>query len=176
MISPDDQVLCSSETTQEIDFSADLAGTTFDWVNDNISINLAANGSGNVPEFIAENVSATVQVATISVTPSFNGCVGLTEVASITVNPISTVIIAPGVDEYCHGESTISYIFNGSNPLTQYNWSNDNTSIGLPASGIGNITSFPVSNTDLVNQLATITVQPEFKWLRWYSTNCSDYG
>ena len=161
VISPDDQVLCSSETTQEIDFSADLAGTTFDWVNDNISINLAANGSGNVPEFIAENVSATVQVATISVTPSFNGCVGLTEVASITVNPISTVIIAPGVDEYCHGESTISYIFNGSNPLTQYNWSNDNTSIGLPASGVGNITSFPVSNTDLVNQLATITVQPE---------------
>lgn len=161
VISPDDQVLCSSETTQEIDFSADVAGTTFDWVNDNISINLAANGSGNVPEFIAENVSATVQVATISVTPSLNGCIGLTEVASITVNPISTVIIAPGVDEYCHGESTISYIFNGSNPLTQYNWSNDNTSIGLPASGVGNITSFPVSNTDLVNQLATITVQPE---------------
>ena len=161
VISPTDQVLCSSETTQEINFSADLAGTTFDWVNDNISINLAANGSGNVPEFFAENVSATVQVATISVTPTFNGCIGLTTVASITVNPISTVIIAPGVDEYCHGESTINYIFDGSNPLTQYNWSNDNTSIGLPASGVGNIISFPVSNTDLVNQLATITVQPE---------------
>ena len=161
VIDPADQELCSGETTQEIDFGGDLVGTTYDWVNDNVSINLSASGTGNVPSFIADNVSASVQVGTISVTPSFNGCVGLTEDALITVNPISTVVIAPGVDEYCHNESTISYIFNGSNPSTQYNWTNDNTSIGLPASGVGNILSFPVTNTDLVNQLATITVQPE---------------
>jgi gliding motility-associated-like protein len=161
VIAPSDQELCSGQTTDEIDFSGDLVGTTYDWVNDNISINLNASGGGNVPEFIVENVSSTAQVATISVTPTFNGCVGLTEDALITVNPISTVVIAPGVDEYCHNESTNSYIFNGSNPSTQYNWTNDNTSIGLPASGVGNILSFPVTNTDLVNQLATITVQPE---------------
>ena len=161
VIAPSDQELCSGETSTEIDFSGDLAGTTYDWVNDNISINLVASGSGNVPQFITENVSSTPQIATISVTPTFNGCIGLTEDALITVNPISTVVIAPGVDEYCHDESTIDYIFNGSNPGTQYNWSNDNTSIGLPASGVGNIMSFPVTNTDLVNQLATITVQPE---------------
>jgi gliding motility-associated-like protein len=161
LISPTIQTLCSSETTQEIDFSADLVGTTFEWVNDNISINLSSDGSANIAEFIAENVSTTVQVSTISVTPSFNGCNGLTEVTSITVNPLPTSIINSGLDEYCHGESTIDYTFNGSNPLTQYNWSNDNTSIGLPASGIGDIISFPVSNTDLENQLATITVQPE---------------
>ena len=161
VIDPAEQELCSGETTQEIDFGGDLVGTTYDWVNDNISINLSASGTGNVPSFIANNVSATVQVGAISVTPSFNGCVGLTEDALITVNPISTVVIAPGVDAYCHNESTINYIFNGSNPSTQYNWTNDNTSIGLPASGVGNILSFPVTNTDLVNQLATITVQPE---------------
>tara|TARA_B100001287_G_scaffold274204_1_gene279058 strand:- start:254 stop:13717 length:13464 start_codon:yes stop_codon:yes gene_type:complete len=161
VITPLEQEICSGETTEEIDFSADLVGTTYDWINDNISINLPANGIGDISAFITENVSATVQVATINVTPTYNGCTGLTEVASITVNPISTVIVAPGVDEYCHGETTTEYIFNGSNPLTQYNWTNDNTSIGLPASGSGNILPFPVSNTDLVNQLATITVQPE---------------
>ena len=55
----------------------------------------------------------------------------------------------------------MDYIFNSSNPATEYNWSNNNTSIGLPANGVGNILSFPVTNTDLINQIATITVQPE---------------
>ena len=161
VITPEDQELCSGETTDEIDFSGDLAGTTYDWVNDNISINLISNSSGNVPAFVSENVSATVQIATVSVTPTFNGCVGTTQEAIITVNPISTVIIAPGVDEYCHNDPSLDYIFNSSNPATEYNWSNNNTSIGLPANGVGNILSFPVTNTDLINQIATITVQPE---------------
>ena len=161
IISPEDQTLCSGQLTAEIDFSEDLIGTTYEWTNDNVSINLVANGTGNVDEFIVENLGLNTQIATISVTPTFNGCIGEADTALITVNPISTVIIAPGVDEYCHGESTVEYEFDSNNPGTQYSWTNSNSSIGLVEVGVGNIAPFVVTNTSLENQLATITVQPE---------------
>ena len=161
VIAPETQTLCSGQLTQEIDFSEDLIGTTYEWTNDNVSINLDPSGNGNITPFIVENLGLNPQVATISVTPTFNECVGVADTALIIVNPISTVIIAPGVDEYCHGETTTEYTFDSNNPGTQYSWTNSNSSIGLSENGIGNIAPFVVSNTSLENQLATITVQPE---------------
>ena len=69
-------------------------------------------------------------------------------------------MVSGGIDEYCHNDPTIDYIFNGSSGASTYNWVNDNISIGLPASETGDILSFTATNTDLVNQLATITVEP----------------
>ncbi|MEE3145157.1 MAG: PKD-like domain-containing protein [Bacteroidota bacterium] len=157
---PENQEHCSGEDSDEIFFTGDLAGTQYDWLNDNVSIGLVGSGIGDIPSFTVDNSSNTPQTATINVVPSFNGCTGDPITATIIVNPISTVVVSGGIDEYCHNDPTIDYIFNGSSGASTYNWVNDNISIGLPASGTGDILSFTATNTDLVNQLATITVEP----------------
>jgi len=157
---PITQEYCSGQDSDEIFFTGDLAGTQFDWLNDNVSVGLVGSGIGDIPSFTVVNSSNTPQTATINVEPSFNGCVGDAVTATIIVNPISTVVVSGGIDEYCHNDPTLDYIFNGSSGSSTYNWVNDNISIGLPASGSGNILSFTATNTDLVNQLATITVEP----------------
>ena len=154
------QEYCSGQNSDEIFFTGDLAGTQYDWSNDNVSIGLSASGIGDIPSFTVINSSSTIQTSTINVIPSFNGCDGDEITATIVVNPISTVVVSSGIDEYCHNDPTLDYIFNGSSGTSTYNWVNDNTSIGLPAAGTGDILSFTAINTDLVNQIATITVEP----------------
>jgi gliding motility-associated-like protein len=159
-VDPAIQELCSGEVTNEIFFTSDLSGAQMDWTNDNASIGLTGPGIGDIPPFTVSNTSSSVQTATVSVVPSFNGCAGDTATATIIVNPISTVVVSSGIDEYCHNDPTLDYIFSGSSGSSTYNWINSNISIGLPASGSGDILSFTATNTDLVNQLAIITVEP----------------
>ena len=61
----------------------------------------------------------------------------------------------------CHNENTLAVNFTGT--ATRYDWSNDNTSIGIASSGSGDISSFTVSNTSGVQQVATITVTPIYE-------------
>ena len=157
---PATQEHCSGENSDEIFFTGDLVGTQYDWSNDNVSIGLSASGIGDIPPFTVINSSNAIQTSTVTVLPSFNGCDGDEITATIVVNPISTVVVSSGIDEYCHNDPTLDYIFNGSSGTSTYNWVNDNTSIGLPATGAGDILSFTATNTDLVNQIATITVEP----------------
>jgi hypothetical protein len=58
----------------------------------------------------------------------------------------------------CNGELLGPIAFTGI--ATTFSWVNDNPSIGLPASGIGNINPFTVINTTGTNIIATFTVTP----------------
>jgi gliding motility-associated-like protein len=152
--------LCANQNTSYIDFYGDITGTNFSWINNNNSIGLIGSGTGDIASFIATNVSNNIETATITVTPDFNGCSGTPQTTTITVNPISTVALATQPIYYCHGDSITDIIFNGNNPGTVYHWTNNNTAINLPSSGVGNIVSFPVTNSDIINYEAIITVQP----------------
>ncbi|MFN9953623.1 MAG: hypothetical protein ACK55I_11025, partial [bacterium] len=46
--------------------------------------------------------------------------------------------------------------------VTTYNWTNNTPSIGLAASGVGNIASFAAANTTAVPVTATVTVTPPY--------------
>ncbi|MBL7701932.1 MAG: proprotein convertase P-domain-containing protein, partial [Ferruginibacter sp.] len=63
------QTVCNNSPTAAVNFTSPTPGTTFSWVNNNTSIGLAANGTGNIPSFTATNPGATPNVATITVTP-----------------------------------------------------------------------------------------------------------
>jgi len=154
-----DQTLCNGEATDAVSFSGAVSGTSYSWTNSNPSIGLAASGSGNIASFNAINTTATAQTATITVTPSANGCSGASTTFTITVNPGSTV---NGVanQSLCNGASTSAVTFTGSGVGTTFNWTNSNPSIGLPASGSGNIASFTAINTGSSTQTATIIVTP----------------
>jgi len=129
------------------------AGATYNWTNDNPAIGLGAAGSGNL-NFISANV-AGVEVGTITLTPTLNGCPGAPISFTITVNPVPTVVDPPN-QAVCAGEP-VDVIFSGSvNPT--FNWTNNNPAIGLGANGTGDI-SFTAANV-VVSTTGTITVTP----------------
>jgi len=80
-------IVCNNETVNPTSFSSIPAGAVFTWTNSNTTIGLSGAGTGYISSFVATNTSASPQVSTILVTPNINGCVGLPNSYSITVNP-----------------------------------------------------------------------------------------
>jgi gliding motility-associated-like protein len=155
---PADQTLCANTNTTAVNFTG-TAGATFNWTNNTPSIGLAASGTGNIASFPATNAGATPVTATITVTPSLAGCVGTPQTFTITVNPIPTVT-DPADQSLCANATTNAVNFAGTAGAT-FNWTNSNTTIGLAASGTGNIGAFTALNpTPGTTAIATITVTP----------------
>ena len=141
-----------------------MAGTIFNWTNNNPSIGLTASGTGNIPSFTPTFSGTTPVTATITVTPSFSGgstCVASPQTFTITVNPIPDVNNVTS-QTVCNNVATTAINFSGTVPGTNYTWTNSNPSIGLPANGSGNIPSFTALNTTGSSITSTITVTPSF--------------
>lgn len=68
---------------------------------------------------------------------------------------------APSNQSVCAGQSTSAVNFSGTAGTT-YTWTNNNTAIGLGASGNGNIPVFTATNNTGAPITATITVTPTF--------------
>ena len=161
---PTDQVVCNGELTDVVFTTQNTDGTTtYAWTNDTPSIGLTTPGSGDISSFVAINTGTTPVIATIEVTPSFEGCEGPSETFTITVNPTSQVD-DPTDQVVCNGDVTQDIIFTTQNTdgTTTYAWTNDTTSIGLAASGTGDISSFVAINEGTTPVVATIEVTPLF--------------
>jgi gliding motility-associated-like protein len=167
LIQPTSQVICNGAATALVSFiSNNLGGaTTYSWINNNSTIGLASNGSGNILPFNAVNTGTTPVVATIVVTPTFTNvsqaCAGLTKTFTITVNP-SADVIQPTALALCNGDISNVINFNSLNSVgtTSYTWTNTNTSIGLGLNGAGTLPSFTAINTGTSPVSAAITVTP----------------
>ena len=154
-----DQVYCNGDAAPVTVITGPITGTTFTWANDNTSIGLAANGSGDVPAFTATNGTNAPILATITITPEYGDCPGIQSSYTITVNPSPTV--DPVANQiHCEGVTVPVTILTGSVGGTVFNWVNDNTGIGLGASGTGNIPSFTATNATPDPIVATITITP----------------
>src|SRR5205814_239629 len=141
--------------------------TTYSWTNDNTSIGLAAPGTGNISVFTVVNSGSSPLVATIVATPTFNNgsvdCTGSSKTFNITVNPTAQVN-QPTSQVVCRGSSTTLLTFGTANSggIMSYSWTNNNPSIGLAASGNGDISSFAATNSGTTPAIATIVVTPTF--------------
>ncbi|MEN9698866.1 MAG: hypothetical protein RLZZ301_64 [Bacteroidota bacterium] len=153
------QTSCAGSLTSAVVFSSSIGSSSFTWSNSNPSIGLAASGSGDIAAFTGVNSSNTTQVATIQVSASNAGCVGPPLSFTISIVPGPSVNL-PNNQISCAGSLTQLIQFSGSQPGNTYSWSNSNTSIGLPASGTGDIAAFSTINSGNTPQVATITVSP----------------
>ena len=72
-------------------------GAAINWTNSNSSVGLAGSGTGNISSFIALNKTNAPISASITVTPSINGCSGAAEHYIITVLPLSKDVFVPNV-------------------------------------------------------------------------------
>ncbi|MDR3680226.1 MAG: T9SS type A sorting domain-containing protein [Flavipsychrobacter sp.] len=160
IISPTPQLLCVGFNTQPISFTGPVAGTVYNWVNNNTSINLGASGSTNINAFTTVNTGNTPVTATITVTPLANGCTGANQSTTITVNPAPIITLTPSSQTVCNTAAVIPVNFSSSITNTSYNWTNNNTSTGLAATGTTSIGSFPAVNTGIVPISSVIAVIP----------------
>ncbi|MBB6502970.1 PKD-like domain-containing protein, partial [Pedobacter cryoconitis] len=155
-----DKVYCNTDPVPVLTLGGNISGDTYNWTNDNTAIGLAASGTGTLPEFTATNSTNAAVVANIKVTPvSTVGCAGTPMTFKITVKPTSNVAAVSDVT-YCNGTTTTGITLTGNITSDTYNWSNDNTAIGLAASGTGIIPSFTATNSSNAAVEATITLTP----------------
>gem|GEM_PF-513094 len=121
-------------------------GATYLWNNGATtnSINVTAAGTYSATATSAEGcVSAPASIT-------------LTQLPAPTVNPVTN-------KEVCHNGIAVPAInFTGAVNGTIYNWTNDNPSIGLAASGTGDIASFTALNPGTAPVYANITVTPSY--------------
>lgn len=152
MTNPGDKTVCGG-TALSVAF-AGTPGATFHWTNSNPGIGLAASGTGNL-NFVTANDTVS-QNATITVTPSLNGCDGAAQEFHITVNPTPTM--SKPEDQTVCGGDVLNVDFAGTPFGTTFTWTNSNPSIGLVASGTGNIAF--VANNLISQQIGTVTATP----------------
>ncbi len=161
-VSPiNDSIFCNGEQVSSYIISG--SASSYSWTNNNPTIGLSSSGTGNIPTFTAVNNTSQSIDATITITPEFTGttnsCSGTPFSFTITVQP--SPIVNPIIDQtICNGSSTQTVQFSGTN-ASSYQWVNDNSLIGLPSSGNGNINSFTATNTASSAQVSTITVTPQ---------------
>ena len=166
---PADQVRCNNAAVPALTFTTNRTGgtTIYAWSNSNTAIGLAASGTGGLPAFTAINGGTSPISATITVTPTFsNGgqsCSGTAQTFTITVNP-SAQVNDPADQIHCNGVAVPSLTFttDRGGGTTTYAWTNSNTSIGLAASGSGNLPAFTATNGGTSPVTSTITVTPTF--------------
>lgn len=114
---PSDQYYCAQNNVSSYVFNG--AGSSFNWVNSNPAIGLQNAGVNFVPNFVAQNTTTTIQTATITVTPSFMGCVGTAQSYTITVYPLP--IVNAGVDQAVCSGGSVTLTASGAPNLT---WDN----------------------------------------------------
>ncbi len=158
-----DQAVCNGTSTTAVTFTGTVPGTIYNWTNDTPSIGLAASGTGNIGAFTATNTGTTPISARIDVTPDYTSggvtCPGTAKAFFITVNPTPTVNTVSN-QTVCTNSSTTAVTFTGSG--TTYSWTNNNPSIGLAASGTGNIGAFTATNSGTSPVTAMIMVTPSY--------------
>lgn len=153
--------VCPGFSISATPLSSTPSGATFNWTNNNPNMGIPATGTGNIPGFTSANSTSSVINATVSITPTLDGCVGPVTDVLISINPQPTVNAIPSIT-VCAGQSVGPISFTGNVPNTTYSWSNTNTIIGLGASGSGNIPTFTGTNTTSNPVSGTVTVTPSF--------------
>lgn len=163
---PENQVICSNLNTQAITFNSNVVNTTYTWSNTNTTIGLGASGTGNINTFKATNTGITPQTATITVTPTANGCPGASKPFTITVNP--TPKISNKTMTICSGENFSLSPTNGNGgdivpANTTYSWSEPEPQTGISGLAAGTnttIISGTLQNTSTSPKTIVYTITP----------------
>ena len=164
VVVPSDQVLCGGNVAGAFNFSSTVGTPVYNWVNNNPSIGLPANGTGNIPSFTAINNGTVPLIATITVTPFVNAsCTGLPLSFKITVNPRPAAPLATATLIYCLNAiaAPLSATAASGNTLT---WYNDSTLTGgsaiapTPSTSVAGNTLYYVTQTNSFNCTSLPTI------------------
>lgn len=131
-----------------VTLGANATTGTVNWYSSQTGGNVLGTGTS----WTTPSISSTT---TFYASVSENGCSSSRTAVVATIKPNPTVS-NPGNKNVCIGTATNPINFSGSSASSTYSWTNNNTSVGLAASGNGNIAPFTPTNTGT----AIITVTP----------------
>lgn len=135
------QSVCAGQSVNGITFSSSVSNTTVNWTNTTSGIGLASTGSGNINTFNGTNPGNSPLTGIVSATPTANGCIGVAQTFSITVNPNPTDIVSTPTNESCGSSNASVTITNANGGAAPYQFS-FNGGINSPApSTISNLSS-----------------------------------
>tara|TARA_B110000459_G_scaffold92600_1_gene103558 strand:- start:280 stop:4194 length:3915 start_codon:yes stop_codon:yes gene_type:complete len=156
---PADAIYCNGIALAPSNYSSIPAGATYTWSNTTPSIGLTTSTSQNTPGFTTTNATTQILIDTISVIPSYLGCVGDTVDYTITVNPIPTLIPQPNAG-YCVGDTVpVTYLL--GTPLgSSFTWTNTNITTGMILTGTDTIPSFVTTNTTFLPNTGVVSIIP----------------
>lgn len=143
----DNQIVCNNTLADSVDFTASVIGAVYEWDNSNPTIGLAASGAGNIDTFTAINLGTDTAIAVVSVSATALTCVGPVTTFSISVKPSPVMSVSLAGQSVCSGTTSSAILFASSLAATTYTWSNDNTTVGLVASGTDSVGAFAVVDT-----------------------------
>lgn len=166
---PANQIVCGGLATAAANFISSPAGANFTWTNNNASIGLAISGTGNIGSFTTVN-QATQQVATITATPTLNGCPGNAGSFTITVNTTPPLPTANTAVSLCQNKTANALTATAATGNTLKWYDASNTLLpGAPTPSTvaaGNTTYYvsqvnTLSNCEGSKLAITVTVNPE---------------
>ncbi|MGM0582079.1 MAG: PKD-like domain-containing protein [Bacteroidota bacterium] len=164
IVTQNDIEICPGDEIASIPFSDNSNGnSTITWTATNPSnVGLpSSSGTSALPAFTAAtNNGTSSRSSTITVTSTWDNCVSdqMTFVIELKPNPI----MDPIPDQAVCAEDVISTAFSNSlGAGTTYNWTNDNTNIGLGSNGTGDFSFTLPENKTGSAIIANITVTPE---------------
>ena len=164
-LNPQVQTLCSG-TTASVLCTSNVASTSLTWIQASTNVSGASNGNGttvNGVYTISQTLTSTINApgsVSYTITPAALGCVGISEQATVTVNPIPVASVNPVSQSICSGTST-SLILSGNMPGITYGWtvSANNNIIGA-FSGSNDTIAQLLTNSSTGNQVITYSITP----------------
>jgi gliding motility-associated-like protein len=120
------------------------------------------SGPALLTPFVANPTVANPQVinsGNYTLTAFQNGCSSTQTIPVVVIPPPTVTAITPIT--VCSGSNVPAQTFTGSSAAATYTWTNNLTSIGLPASGNGGLPSFTATNNTGSPVTATISVIPQ---------------
>jgi len=152
--------LCKGLSTNlkaSLSATSTIQDPVFNWYADANFTILLGTGTDFVTPVLNTTTTYYVKVS------GSNACENLTgngQSQTITVTAQAPEVILPANLTVCTGVNTSQIIFSSTVSGTTFSWANNNTAIGLTASGNELIPSFLTSNSDLTNRVASIAVTP----------------
>lgn len=153
---------CSGETAQ-INLTSTVTGSTFAWLSiASAGISGNTSSSGTTISNPLSNSTAADGTVTYTITPTANACQGLPINTTITIRPIPDLAPINSI-AVCPTNAITPAIFSTIPSGCTYTWTNTNPSIGINASGNGQITSWNApANNSLVNMTSLVSVKPYY--------------
>lgn len=159
------QTICNGSSVSAINFTSPAnAGVICGSASEGATLNLSAPPGAvftNVPFASYGNSSGSCGSFVLGSCNSSNS-VSVVSTAALGKNSFSLAATNDNFGDPCVGTAKNLKVQLNYNIPVSYSWTNSNTSIGLAASGTGNIPTFVATNTSNVPVTATITVTPRY--------------
>jgi len=138
------QELCAGDMTTAVTFSGNAAN--YSWTNSEPSIGLPASGTGNIAAFTALNSGGSPTIATIEVTPGIGSCSGISQMFTITVNPVPEIVPIGNISTGTGVSVGPIALDSNTGGGETYSWSGG-VDVGLPDEPGASVTEIPAFTT-----------------------------